>query len=133
MPSFFVLDEPTPGLDPIGASQFDALIGELQSALGLTVVMVTHDLDSLYSICDRISVLIDKKVKVGTIAELMALPDPWINDYFKGPRGRAASGSGLASETKDASSGTTALGAFMETRANYFLVGSSWWSSPWAS
>jgi phospholipid/cholesterol/gamma-HCH transport system ATP-binding protein len=87
------LDEPTAGLDPIGAANFDTLIGDLQRALGLTVVMVTHDLDSLYAICDRVSVLVDKRVKVGTIAELMREPDPWIQAYFGGPRGRAAAGS----------------------------------------
>ena len=84
------LDEPTAGLDPIGAAKFDELIRELQAALGLTVVMVTHDLDSLYAICDRISVLLEKRVKVGTIEELMREPDPWIKEYFEGPRGRAA-------------------------------------------
>jgi phospholipid/cholesterol/gamma-HCH transport system ATP-binding protein len=89
-PEIVFLDEPTAGLDPIGASKFDALIQELSEVLGLTVVMVTHDLDSLYAICHRISVLIDKRVKVGTIASLMQLPDPWVQDYFKGPRGRAA-------------------------------------------
>jgi len=98
------LDEPTAGLDPIGAAQFDALIQDLQRALGLTVVMVTHDLDSLHSICDRISVLIDKKVKVGTIDQLMDEPDPWLNEYFKGPRGRAASATALRQESKSASS-----------------------------
>ena len=87
------LDEPTAGLDPIGAANFDNLIRDLQQALGLTVVMVTHDLDSLYAICDRISVLVDKRVKVGTIEELMREPDPWIQEYFGGPRGRAAAGS----------------------------------------
>ena len=87
------LDEPTAGLDPIGASNFDGLVGDLQRALGLTVVMVTHDLDSLYAICDRVSVLVDKRVKVGTIEELMREPDPWIQAYFGGPRGRAAAGS----------------------------------------
>ncbi len=86
------LDEPTAGLDPIGASKFDELIRELQGSLGLTVVMVTHDLDSLYAICDRISVLLDKRVKVGTIETLMGEPDPWIQEYFRGPRGRAAAG-----------------------------------------
>src|SRR3546814_7246178 len=65
------LDETTAGLDPIGAANFDNLIGDLQRALGLTVVMVTHDLDSLYAICDRVSVLVDKRVKVGTIEQLM--------------------------------------------------------------
>lgn len=99
------LDEPTAGLDPIGAAQFDSLIGELQRTLGLTVVMVTHDLDSLYSICDRISVLLNKQVKVGSISELMSLPDPWINDYFRGPRGRAASATDLRLAAKNASSG----------------------------
>ena len=88
-PEILFLDEPTAGLDPIGAASFDALIGELQGALGLTVVMVTHDLDSLYAICDRVSVLVDKRVKVGTIESLRRLPDPWIGEYFGGPRGRA--------------------------------------------
>ncbi len=90
-PEILFLDEPTAGLDPIGASNFDTLIQGLTRALELTVMMVTHDLDSLYAICDRVSVLLDKRVKVGTIASLMELPDPWIQDYFRGPRGRAAS------------------------------------------
>ena len=89
-PEILFLDEPTAGLDPIGANKFDLLVQELSRALGLTLVMVTHDLDSLHAICDRISVLIDKRVKVGTIDELMRLPDAWIQDYFRGPRGRAA-------------------------------------------
>ena len=84
------LDEPTAGLDPIGAANFDQLILDLKRSLGLTVVMVTHDLDSLYTICDRISVLIDKRVKVGTIESLKEEPDTWIQEYFSGPRGRAA-------------------------------------------
>ncbi len=89
-PEILFLDEPTAGLDPIGANRFDELIKELSQALGLTVVMVTHDLDSLYAICHRVSVLIDKRVRVGTIDQLMGLPDAWIQDYFMGPRGRAA-------------------------------------------
>ena len=89
-PEILFLDEPTAGLDPIGAAKFDELIGELQQALGLTVVMVTHDLDSLYAICNRISALVDKRVKVGTIDQLRHDPDPWLQDYFGGPRGRAA-------------------------------------------
>jgi len=93
-PEILFLDEPTAGLDPIGANKFDELILELSQALGLTVVMVTHDLDSLHAICHRVSALIDKRVKVGTIDELMRLPDAWIQDYFKGPRGRAALASG---------------------------------------
>ena len=75
---------------------FDQLILDLRQSLGLTVVMVTHDLDSLRTICDRISVLVDKKVKVGTMAQLMEDPHPWIQEYFCGPRGRAALGEGAA-------------------------------------
>ena len=93
-PDLLFLDEPTAGLDPIGAANFDQLILDLRQSLGLTVVMVTHDLDSLRTICDRISVLVDKKVKVGTMTELMEDPHPWIQDYFCGPRGRAALGEG---------------------------------------
>jgi len=92
-PELLFLDEPTAGLDPIGANRSDELIGQLQRALGLTVVMITHDLDSLYAICDRVAVLIDKRVKVGTIDTLLLEPDPWIQDYFNGPRGRAAADS----------------------------------------
>ena len=78
------------GLDPIGAAAFDQLILSLQRSLGLTVVMVTHDLDSLVAICDRIAVLVDKRVKVGTLAELLDDDHPWIREYFHGPRARAA-------------------------------------------
>jgi phospholipid/cholesterol/gamma-HCH transport system ATP-binding protein len=91
-PEVVFLDEPTAGLDPIGAAAFDSLIRDLQRSLGLTVVMVTHDLDSLIAICDRIAVLVDKKVRVGTMAELMQDPHPWIQEYFHGPRARAAFG-----------------------------------------
>ena len=91
-PEILFLDEPTAGLDPIGAARFDELIGHLQRTLGLTVVMVTHDLDSLYAICDQVAVLIDKRVKLGTIEDLLREPDEWIQDYFLGPRGRAAAG-----------------------------------------
>ena len=90
-PELLFLDEPTAGLDPIGAAAFDELIKELQSALGLTVFLITHDLDTLYAICDRVAVLADRKVvAVGTIPELLALDHEWIEEYFKGPRGRAA-------------------------------------------
>ena len=90
-PEIVFLDEPTAGLDPIGASAFDELIGNLQATLGLTVFMVTHDLDSLYAICDRIAVLAEKRVLVtGTIDEMMGQEHPWIREYFHGPRGRAA-------------------------------------------
>ena len=89
-PEIVFLDEPTAGLDPIGAADFDQLIRSLQQSLGLTVVMITHDLDSLVTICDRIAVLVDKKIKVGTLEELMRDPHPWIQAYFHGPRARAA-------------------------------------------
>jgi phospholipid/cholesterol/gamma-HCH transport system ATP-binding protein len=91
-PSLLFLDEPTAGLDPIGAAAFDELTLGLQKTLGLTVFLITHDLDTLYAICDRVAVLADKKViAVGTIPELLALDHPWIQEYFNGPRGRAAS------------------------------------------
>ncbi len=90
-PDLLFLDEPTAGLDPIGAAAFDELICELKDALGLTVFLITHDLDTLYAICDRIAVLAEKKViAVGTIPELLELDHPWIQEYFRGPRGRAA-------------------------------------------
>ena len=90
-PELLFLDEPTAGLDPIGAAAFDELTRGLQRTLGLTVFLITHDLDTLYAICDRVAVLADKKViAVGTIPELLALDHPWIQEYFNGPRGRAA-------------------------------------------
>jgi phospholipid/cholesterol/gamma-HCH transport system ATP-binding protein len=89
-PDILFLDEPTAGLDPISAAAFDALIRDLQRALNLTVVIVTHDLDTLVAICDRIAVLLDKRITVGTMPDLMALDHPWIREYFHGPRGRAA-------------------------------------------
>jgi len=89
-PEILFLDEPTAGLDPIGAAEFDDLIQSLQRSLGLTVVMITHDLDSLAAICDRIAVLVDKRIKVGTLAELQRDDHPWIKAYFHGPRARAA-------------------------------------------
>jgi phospholipid/cholesterol/gamma-HCH transport system ATP-binding protein len=89
-PELLFLDEPTSGLDPISANQFDQLIAELQNSLGLTVFMVTHDLDSLAAITDRIAVLVDKKIKTGTIEELRKDTTPWIHEYFSGPRGHAA-------------------------------------------
>ncbi|MGN6358612.1 MAG: ABC transporter ATP-binding protein [Novosphingobium sp.] len=93
-PGLLFLDEPTAGLDPIGAAAFDRLTKELQETLGLTVFLITHDLDTLHEICDRVAVLADKKViAVGTIPELLALDHPWIQEYFNGPRGRAALGS----------------------------------------
>ena len=89
-PEILFLDEPTAGLDPISAAAFDGLIRELQRALGLTVVVVTHDLDTLVTITDRIAVLVDKRIIVAPLADHLANPHPWIRSYFHGPRGRAA-------------------------------------------
>lgn len=89
-PELLFLDEPTAGLDPISAAEFDELIRSLQSSLGLTVLIVTHDLDSLIRVTDRVAALVDKKAVVGTVDELRRNPNPWLQDYFGGPRGRAA-------------------------------------------
>lgn len=90
-PELLFLDEPTAGLDPIGAAKFDRLTRELKETLGLTVFLITHDLDTLYAICDRVAVLADQHViAIGKIDELMATDHPWIQEYFSGPRGRAA-------------------------------------------
>lgn len=90
-PSLLFLDEPTAGLDPIGAATFDQLILSIQKALGLTVFLITHDLDTLYTICDRVAVIADKKVLINApIDQVAAFDHPWIQDYFHGPRGRAA-------------------------------------------
>lgn len=91
-PEVLFLDEPTAGLDPIGAADFDQLIRDLQSSLGLTVFMVTHDLDSLAAICDRIAVLVDRRIRVATMADHMKDKHPWIQAYFHGPRARAVAG-----------------------------------------
>jgi phospholipid/cholesterol/gamma-HCH transport system ATP-binding protein len=90
-PPLVFLDEPTAGLDPIGAAAFDHLIRSLQQALGLTVFLITHDLDTLYAICDRVAVLAEKRIlAVGPVAELEQLGHEWVQSYFNGPRGRAA-------------------------------------------
>jgi phospholipid/cholesterol/gamma-HCH transport system ATP-binding protein len=102
-PELLFLDEPTAGLDPIGAAAFDQLILDLRDRLGLTVFLITHDLDTLYAICDRVAVLADRKViAVGTIPELLALDHEWIQEYFRGPRGRAAEEAVEAEEARDA-------------------------------
>lgn len=86
-PDLLFLDEPTSGLDPIGAADFDELIMSLKETLGLTVYMVTHDLDSLHSICDRIAVLGERRVLVqGTIEDMMQVDHPWVKSYFRGAR-----------------------------------------------
>jgi phospholipid/cholesterol/gamma-HCH transport system ATP-binding protein len=91
-PELVFLDEPTAGLDPISATQFDELVRNLQRSLNLTVFMVTHDIDTLRATTDRIAVLVDKKIRIGTIDTLRRDPHPWIKEYFGGVRGRAALG-----------------------------------------
>ena len=93
-PELLFLDEPTAGLDPIGATDFDTLIHGLSRSLGLTVFLVTHDLDTLHATCDRIAVLAEKKVLVtGTMKDMLQVDDPWVHEYFHGPRARAADAS----------------------------------------
>jgi phospholipid/cholesterol/gamma-HCH transport system ATP-binding protein len=89
-PEILFLDEPTAGLDPISAAAFDDLILTLRANLNLTVVMVTHDLDSINHLCDRLAVLVDKKAIIGTLEELLNHTHPWIHEYFHGVRGRIA-------------------------------------------
>jgi len=88
-PEIVFLDEPTSGLDPIGAAEFDELVVKMRDTMGLTVYMVTHDLDSLFSTCDRVAVLGNKKVLIeGTIEDMLASEDPWVKSYFRGKRAR---------------------------------------------
>jgi phospholipid/cholesterol/gamma-HCH transport system ATP-binding protein len=88
-PDIVFLDEPTSGLDPIGAAEFDALIRTLQRTLGLSVFMVTHDLDSLHTVCDRIAVLSEGRIiATGPIEAMLASEHPWLKSYFRGKRGR---------------------------------------------
>jgi phospholipid/cholesterol/gamma-HCH transport system ATP-binding protein len=88
-PDVVFLDEPTSGLDPIGAAEFDELVGKLRDTMGLTVYMVTHDLDSLFSVCDRIAVLGNRKILAqGTIKDMLASEEAWVKSYFRGKRAR---------------------------------------------
>lgn len=89
-PEILFLDEPTAGLDPIAAASFDELIRTLRDILGLSVLIITHDLDTLTSLCDRIAMLVDKKITVGTLDDMIKSDHPWIKEYFTGPRMRAA-------------------------------------------
>lgn len=89
-PRILFLDEPTAGLDPIAAASFDELIGTLREILGLSVLIITHDLDTLTGLCDRIAMLVDKKITTGTLQDMMQSDHPWIKEYFTGPRMRAA-------------------------------------------
>lgn len=93
-PSILFLDEPTAGLDPLTAGAFDQLIRSLNENLGVTVIMITHDLDSLFALCHRVAVLVDKQITVDTLENLMENQHPWIHDYFHGPRARAAQQAG---------------------------------------
>jgi phospholipid/cholesterol/gamma-HCH transport system ATP-binding protein len=96
-PELLFLDEPTAGLDPIGAAAFDELIKDLSDSLDLSVFMVTHDLDTLYAITDRVAVIADKRVvAVGPVHELEKSDHPWIHEYFLGPRGRGAAAAAAA-------------------------------------
>jgi len=96
-PSILFLDEPTAGLDPVGASAFDELILNLHEAMGLTVIMITHDLDSLFRICDRVAVLVDKKIGINdSLEKVLEYDHPWVKEYFGGPRSRAALAAGGA-------------------------------------
>jgi phospholipid/cholesterol/gamma-HCH transport system ATP-binding protein len=102
-PELLFLDEPTAGLDPISAAAFDELIKDLSDSLDLTVFMITHDLDSLYAITDRVAVIADKKVvALAPVAELEHSDHPWIKEYFLGPRGRAAGGKTTSAQTTPA-------------------------------
>ncbi|MDZ7754080.1 MAG: ATP-binding cassette domain-containing protein [Gammaproteobacteria bacterium] len=90
-PELMFLDEPTAGLDPIGAAEFDNLLRTLQRALGLTVFLITHDLDTLYAICDRVAIIAERKIlAVAPLREIEQIDHEWIRDYFHGPRARAA-------------------------------------------
>lgn len=91
-PTLLFLDEPTAGLDPISAASFDELVSYLHRGLKLTIVMITHDLDTLLATCNRVAVLIDRKIVVDTLDGIMNNPHPWIQEYFHGPRARAAAG-----------------------------------------
>jgi phospholipid/cholesterol/gamma-HCH transport system ATP-binding protein len=93
-PDLLFLDEPTAGLDPMGAADFDELVRGLCDALGLSILIITHDLDTLHAITDRVAVLAEKRViAIAPIAELQKSEHPWIKGYFNGPRGRAAEAS----------------------------------------
>lgn len=97
-PQVLFLDEPTAGLDPIGAAAFDELVKDLSDSLGLTVFLVTHDLDTLFRVCDRVAVLGDKRILINApLEDVVKLDHPWVQEYFCGPRARAA---GLKTEAK---------------------------------
>ena len=93
-PAILFLDEPTSGLDPISAAAFDRLVMDLQRGLSLTVVMITHDLDTIVRVCNRVGVIVDGRMIAGTLEEIMQNEHPWIRDYFHGERSRASQDQG---------------------------------------
>jgi phospholipid/cholesterol/gamma-HCH transport system ATP-binding protein len=97
-PTLLFLDEPTSGLDPISAADFDALLLYLHGELKLTVVMITHDLDSLFRTCDRVSVIVDGRMVTDTLPGMLKSTNPWIHEYFHGPRARAAEQAAAAAD-----------------------------------
>ena len=97
-PKILFLDEPTAGLDPIGATEFDQLVTYLQSSLDLTIVMITHDVDTLFGVCDRVGVLVDRRVVLGPTAEIAQSDHPWIRRYFGDPRALRARQTGGENE-----------------------------------
>ena len=109
-PDILFLDEPTAGLDPIGAAAFDQLILTLRESLGLTVFLITHDLDTLYTICDRVAVVSQKRILVvDTLDKVERYDDPWVQDYFQGPRGRSAELAATAAQTRSRATATAAI------------------------
>lgn len=102
-PQVLFLDEPTSDLDPLTASSIDALIQQLNASMGLTVVIVTHDLSTLFSLCHRVAVLADRKITVGTLDDLLQSDHPWIHEFFHGPRAQCAA---AANETRSAGHGS---------------------------
>ena len=108
-PEILFLDEPTAGLDPIGAAAFDQLILTLRESLGLTVFLITHDLDTLYTICDRVAVIAKKRVLIAdTLDKVEHFDEPWVREYFQGPRGRSAEHAAEVGAERSAVSGKSA-------------------------
>jgi phospholipid/cholesterol/gamma-HCH transport system ATP-binding protein len=104
-PRILFLDEPTSGLDPLAASGIDALILQLKQNLGITVVMATHDLTTLFTVCDRIAMLVDRKIIVDTLDNLMRSEQPWIHEFLHGPRAEGAKGGAMTAKGQSHGSG----------------------------